>query len=270
VAAGDGERGPTPLHATGAVVFVALEEIAADEAFRLRPDGDVTQLATSLGRLGQLSPIELRPWPAAGGEGPRWQVVSGFRRLAAARLLARERLLARLHRQLSDEDAWGLALGEALLHEPLTGDELEALRDQLRASGRAPWAEELVDEALVRAPVAAALRERFYDYLTGGGAPPPARAAEDGPDAEDASPGPGAAPEDPVDSAGPTAEQEPGEVEVTAEELVADLVGRLSALNQDLATAFEAWEDLPREGRRRLIEQARYVMQLFPFMEAKG
>jgi hypothetical protein len=58
-------------------------------------------------------------------------------------------------------------------------------------------------------------------------------------------------------------------VEVTPEELVDDLTARLSALNQDLATALEAWEDLPEEGRRLLVEQARYVAAVLPFMEAK-
>ena len=256
----DDHRGSTPLHATGAVEFVSLEDIAPDETFRLRPDGDVTQLATSLGRLGQLSPIELRPWPDTKEVGPRWQVVSGFRRLAAVRLLARERLLARLHRTLSDEDAWGLALGEALLHEPLTGDELEALREALRKTTSAPWAEELVDEALVRAPVAAALRERFYDYLTGLDVPRPAQPRD--PLATEA------AAEEVAESTAPS--DAPTEVEMSPEELAADLVFRFSALTQDLATAFEAWEDLPAEGRKRLLEQARYVMELFPFMEAKG
>ncbi len=58
-------------------------------------------------------------------------------------------------------------------------------------------------------------------------------------------------------------------VEVTPEELVHDLTARLYALNQDLMTAFEAWEDLPVDGRRLLVEQARYVTALLPFMEAK-
>ena len=62
---------------------------------------------------------------------------------------------------------------------------------------------------------------------------------------------------------------EPETVEVTPEELVADLAARLSALNQDLATALEAWEDLPAEGRRLLVDQARYVAAALPFMEAK-
>jgi len=312
------QRGPAPGHATGAVVFVPLDEIAGDESFRLRPDGDVSQLATSLGRLGQLAPVELRPWPGAATDGARWQVVAGFRRLAATRLLARERVLARLHQELTDADAWGLALGEALLHEPLTGEDLEALRGRLRATGLAPWAEELLDDALVRAPVAAALRERFFEFLTGvplpAGEPEPQ--AEEGaqeqqvqdrqveqppaspiplpppPQAEPAAPqatAPVALPEPvrPVQALAtgePAGEPQPEravaegdgrpegevvEVHLTPEELAQDLAERLSALNQDLATAVEIWQDLPSEGRRLLVEQARYVAALLPYMEAE-
>jgi hypothetical protein len=278
-------RASPPAHATGAVEFVALADIAGDETFRLRPDGDVSALATSLGRLGQLAPVELRPWPGASSDGPRWQVVSGFRRLAAVRLLARERVLARLHGALGDEDAWGVALGEALLREPLGAAELEALRERLRALGAAPWADELIDEALVRAPVAPEQREAFFEWLRG--APPPAQAPEPAvPAAEPGVPAaepavtagepavPAAAPAEaaapvPAPEAAADALEGVEVVEVTPEELVVDLTARLSALNQDLATAFEAWEELPVDGRRALVEQARYVVALLPFMEGK-
>jgi hypothetical protein len=56
-------------------------------------------------------------------------------------------------------------------------------------------------------------------------------------------------------------------IEVTPEELVQDLAARLSALNQDLAVACEAWKDLPPEGRRLVREQARYVAEILPFLE---
>lgn len=302
------QHGPPPAHATGAVQFVAVEDIAPDETFRLRQDGDVSQLATALGRLGQLSPVELRRWPGAGSDGPQWQVVSGFRRLAAVRMLARERVLARLHEELGEEDAWGLALSEALLHQPLTGDELVALRERLRTSGVAPWAEDLVDEARVRAPVAAELRELFYDYLTATGDVPrpsrPAGAVEGAAEASGSPPSPSTeapisiststsiepsssseiptAPSSTAEppqsrderdqGATPTVEQPVGAqeveyVEVTPDELVQDLIGRLSTLNQDLATAVEAWADLPVEGRKSIVDQARYVVSLLPFME---
>jgi ParB-like nuclease family protein len=279
-----------PAHATGAVEFVDLGDIAADDAFRLRGDGDVSLLATSLGRLGQLSPVELRPWPGAASDGPRWQVVAGFRRLAAVRLLARERVLARVHGELSDEDAWGLALGDALLREPLSGPELEALRERLRATGAAPWADELVDEALVRAPIAAEERERFFAFLTGAAVPPPeptatATATSDPtptPTAEPtatatptADPTPTATPTPtPTSTADPTADptatptlDDPAPLEVTPEELAQDLAARLSAITQDLAVAFEAWSELPRDGRRAIVEQARYIAELMPFLE---
>ncbi|MFL5301622.1 MAG: chromosome partitioning protein ParB, partial [Anaeromyxobacteraceae bacterium] len=267
-----------------------------DDAFRLRGDGDVALLATSLGRLGQLSPVELRPWPGAASDGPRWQVVAGFRRLAAVRLLARERVLARLHGELSDQDAWGLALGDALLREPLSGPELEALRERLRASGAAPWADELVDEALVRAPVAAEERERFFAFLTGAPSVRPepfdsgrgdaAACAQDRlreAESKDETPPSTSTPtadeipsvpperseaESKDEAALPTAPaEEEALLEVTPEELAEDLAARLSAITQDLAVAFEAWSELPREGRRAIVEQARYIAELMPFLE---
>jgi ParB-like chromosome segregation protein Spo0J len=225
-------RTTAPAHATGAVEFVLLAQISDDATFRLRDEGDVSALAASLGRLGQLVPIELRALPWA-GEGPRWQVVAGFRRLAAARLLARERVLARVHAALGDEDAWALALGEALLGEPLLGSELEALRGRLAAAGAAPWVEEILPDALARAPLDPRLRERFLEFL----------------ERADAEAG--------------------GTVEVTPEELADDLARRMFAVNEDLTLAFEAWAELPPEGRRMIIEQARYVAALLPLLEER-
>ena len=57
-------RTTAPAHATGAVEFVALEDVSGDATFRLRDEGDVGPLAASMGRLGQLVPIELRPLAA--------------------------------------------------------------------------------------------------------------------------------------------------------------------------------------------------------------
>ncbi|HEX9241359.1 MAG TPA: ParB N-terminal domain-containing protein [Anaeromyxobacter sp.] len=236
-------RTTAPAHATGAVDFVPLADVDADATFRLREEGDVADLASSIGRLGQLVPIELRPLPGLGPEDPpRWQVVAGFRRLAALKLLARERVLARVHGTLDDDDAWGIALAHALLATPLGVAELEALRARLAGLRTAAWAEEHVEDAIERATVAAAVSE-----------------AEPAPDAEpEPEPEPQVEPED----AGP--------VEVTADELAEDLAARLNEVNQDLALAFESWGDLPAEGRRAILEQAEYVAALLPHLRREG
>jgi ParB family transcriptional regulator, chromosome partitioning protein len=238
-------RTSAPAHATGAVEFVRLDEIAEDSRFQLREPGEVSDLATSLGRLGQLDPVELRLRPEAAEGEPRWQVVAGFRRIAALRLLQRDRVLARLHDHLADEDAWALALSQALLTEPLGAMELEALREKLRPAGAA-WADELIDEAQVRAPVAPELRERFHAFLR-----------QPRPVEEDA-------------GAEPVPGEDGGTIEMTPEELAEDLSVRLYEVNQDLAAAYEAWPDLPAEGRRQILEQARYVAEILQHLESEA
>ncbi|WP_242344675.1 ParB N-terminal domain-containing protein [Anaeromyxobacter terrae] len=258
-------RPTAPAHATGAVAFVTLAAVADDATFRVRPEGDVSHLAASIGRLGQLSPIELRPDPATPG---RYQVVAGFRRLAALRMLMRERVLARVHERLSDEDAWGIALGQALLTEPLDGEALRALRERLAETGAAPWADELVDEARVRAPLEPELRERFFAFLEAG-APAPAAtteaaAAAAAPADEDA------ALERELEADDAEREVAPeGPVEVTPDELAQDVARRFWELNQDLALAAGAWADLPPEGRRQILAQARWVAALLPHLEGE-
>lgn len=261
-------RTTAPLHATGAVEFVPLAAIAADAAFRLRDPGEVGALAASIARLGQLVPVELRPLPGAPDGPVRYQVVAGFRRLAAVRLLARERVLARVHQRLDDEDAWSLALAQALLGEPLTGGELEALRARLDETRLAPWAEDLVDEALVRLPVAAELRERFLEFLRGVETPAAGPAIDEdeavaAAEVEDSTPAP-----PPTASETPTATpaEAEGPEEVTPEELAADLATRFWEVSQDLDLAVDAWDELPEEGRRMILTQARYVAELYQFL----
>src|SRR5437867_3533902 len=151
-----------PSTATGAVELVALEAISGDETFKLREEGDVSALATSIGRVGQLAPVEVRMAAGpASGETAQWQVLAGFRRLAALKLLQRDRVLVRLHDFLPDEDAWALALCHALLTEPLDGATLELLQSRIEEQRLAPWALELLDDAIARAPVPTAMREKF-------------------------------------------------------------------------------------------------------------
>jgi ParB-like chromosome segregation protein Spo0J len=273
-------RTTAPAHATGAVAFVSLSDVAEDATFRLRDEGDVAALAGSIGRLGQLVPVELRQVPGAADGTPRYQVVAGFRRIAALRMLFRERVLARVHLRLGDEDAWGLALGQALLTEPLDRGALAVLRERLQASGVAPWADDLVDEALVRAPVEPELRERFFEFLSGAALPEAAPAGEEDvavaraaaaeDEAEPAEPADGADDGEASDDgeAGDDGDDgDDGEVQVTPEELVADLGLRLYEVNADLAVAIEAWSELPPEGRRTIVEQARWIAEVLPLLE---
>lgn len=292
-------RTAAPAHATGAVEFVDLSAVEDDATFRLREEGDVSSLASSMGRLGQLVPLELRLLPAAPEASPRYQLVAGFRRVAALKLLRRERALARVHPGFSDEDAWALALAQGLLTEPLDRAAVAALGQRLAQSGTAPWAAELLDEALVRAPVEPELRERFFDFLgtpeaAGGPAGPSDDAGLDGEpmtgdegylaalDGAQAGEEPVAASEADAETeteteteavAGTEAEAEVGAgegdeaVEVTPEELASDLAIRLYELNADLAVAWESWADLPPEGRQAIVEQARWIADLLPRLE---
>ena len=288
-------RTTAPLHATGAVEFIPLEAIAADPTFQLREVGDVALLAGSVARLGQLCPVELRPMPGALEDDPvQFQVVAGFRRLAAVRLLSRSRVLARVHERLDDEDAWALALVQALLGEPLGEPELAALGRRLEDLRVASWAEGLFEEALVRAPVAPDRREAFLAFLSGAPPAPPPSRPDDGGAQEDAAadqaadpveapaqadPAGAAAPLAPLDAspeppaaapdeppAAPPAQDAAPEQEVTPEELAADLAGRLWQLNQDLSLAVDAWDELPGEARRMIVEQARYMAELYPYL----
>lgn len=112
-------------------VLMPLERLEDESAYRLRPEGDVSGLATDIARLGQLFPVDVRP---RGGE--RYQLVCGFRRVAALRFLKRDAVQARVHTDLSDEDALLMSLAEAIHATPVEPEVLEAKRDQLEAQGR--------------------------------------------------------------------------------------------------------------------------------------
>ncbi len=115
----------------GALALLKLDKVDDDDTFRLRPEGEIDSLATSLAKLGQLFPVDLRLRPP-----DRFQIVTGFRRVAALRLLKRERVLARVHTDLSEEDGLGLALADLLEHKGADHDELVAVRGRLEEQGR--------------------------------------------------------------------------------------------------------------------------------------
>lgn len=124
-------------------VYLPLERLTDDTTWRLRPEGEVSQLATDVARLGQLFPVDVRP------VADRFELVCGFRRVAALRFLQREQVLARVHPHLSDEDALLLSLAAAIHGAPVGREALGALRERLEAEGRlTPAARDMFDKAL--------------------------------------------------------------------------------------------------------------------------
>jgi ParB family transcriptional regulator, chromosome partitioning protein len=123
--------------------LLSLEQLDTDESFRLRPEGDVSRLAQDVARLGQLFPVEVRV------RGDRFQLICGFRRVAALRFLQRDKVQARIHTELSDDDALLVALAGALHGEPLSAEDVAALRARLDEEGRlGPAARDMLEQAL--------------------------------------------------------------------------------------------------------------------------
>lgn len=131
-----------------APAMIPLDRVDADDAFRLRADApdedDVSALATDIARLGQLFPIDVRL------KAPdRFQVITGFRRVAALTMLQREKVLARLHTDLTDADALLMALASAIHGEEVSREELAAAQERLSSEGRlAPAARDMLTRAL--------------------------------------------------------------------------------------------------------------------------
>ncbi|MBL8957909.1 MAG: ParB-like nuclease domain-containing protein, partial [Myxococcaceae bacterium] len=160
---------------------ISLDGVDDDVTFKIRDEGDISALAMDIARVGQVFPIDLR------AKGDRFQIITGFRRVAALKFLHRDRVLARLHHELSDEDAALIALAEAIHSEPVSREELGGMRERLESRG---W-------------LSAAARDMFEKALAEGEALAP--------------------------------EEAPGEEEVDADELAADVATRLGQINQDLS-----------------------------------
>jgi ParB-like chromosome segregation protein Spo0J len=127
-----------------APAHIPLERIDEDTTFQIRPVGELSALATDLARLGQLFPVDVRFKPP-----DRFQIISGFRRVAALRFLKRDRVLARLHTDVSDEDALLMALASAIHDSPVSREDLEARREQFESEGRlTPIARDMLEKAL--------------------------------------------------------------------------------------------------------------------------
>lgn len=127
-----------------APAMIAIDRIDEDGTFRVRPEGDISLLATDIARLGQLFPVDIRLKPP-----DRFQIITGFRRVAALRFLQRDRVLARLHTDLADEDALLMALVSAIHARPVAREELEQVKARLEGEGRlSPAIRSMLDKAL--------------------------------------------------------------------------------------------------------------------------
>ncbi len=232
-----------------------LESLDEDTTFRLREEGELSGLATDLARLGQLFPIDVRP--AADG---RYQVICGFRRVAALKFLQRERVQARVHEQLSDEDALLMSLAATLHTLPLEREALEGLKDGLEQAGRLfPAAQDMLDRALLTEDP---LAPEMVNEDGTPAAPEEAQAEEAPPASDDAAAAEEAEDED-------TQSGDEDEEEVDADELADDVTLRLGEINQDLALLADVFASLEESKRQELLTQLKYSSELVAFLEEK-
>jgi ParB-like chromosome segregation protein Spo0J len=127
--------------------MLLIDRLDDDDTYCMRTAEDlaeVSALATDIARLGQLFPIDVRLVPP-----DRIQVITGFRRVAALKFLQREKVVARLHTELSDSDAMLMALASAIHSRAIDGDALRAVKEKLESERRlTPAARDMIAKAL--------------------------------------------------------------------------------------------------------------------------
>lgn len=208
---------------------IALDRVDTDGRFRIRPAGEIDRLAQNIARLGQLFPVDLRLEPP-----DRFQVICGFRRVEALRFLQRDRVLARLHTDLSEEDALLMAIAAAADQRPVSAGELAELRERLEGEGRlTPAARDMLEKAVGEGELAPESVEPVEE------------------------------------SASASAEEEEEEEEVDADELAQDVTLRMAELNQHLALLADVFTSLEPERKRELLQQLSYSADLVAYLESK-
>jgi hypothetical protein len=235
---GGGEEGaggdvPPAVHRHfTAPALIPLDRVEDDRTFLVRSPAeleDVSSLATDLARLGQLFPIDVRV------QAPdRFQLISGFRRVAALRFLQRDTVLARLHIDLSDADAQLMALASAIHGRAVEPGALVAVKERLEAAGRlSDNARTMLDKALETE-------------------------SQLGPEEVDG-------PEQPVAPA--TTPEDDGGVDPT--ELAWDITKRLGVVSEELGELSkpEFWSDVEPEARAALLQQLSYFADLGRWLE---
>jgi ParB-like chromosome segregation protein Spo0J len=111
---------------------VALDLIDESDLFRLRcpPYPGIEALADSILRSGQSTPLFLRPRES------RFELISGYRRLSALKLIRARAAYCRIYRDISDEAAYDLAIGENQDRDNLTDIERADICLRLKLEGK--------------------------------------------------------------------------------------------------------------------------------------
>ncbi len=106
-----------------------IKDITGDTTYRYRANLDIDKLAGSIKRDGQLIPIVVRP------QGDSYQLISGFRRIAALTKLGRKKVQAKVIDGLSDAQARRISLLENLERNSLSAWDMAATAAQFRKQG---------------------------------------------------------------------------------------------------------------------------------------
>ena len=111
------------------IMMLPLSAILDDNTFQYRITTAVAALATDIKARGQTTPIFARLLDT------RYQLISGFRRVAALRELGQEKVLARVFQELNDTQAVGLAISENLQREDFSDLEKAMVSQRLKDLG---------------------------------------------------------------------------------------------------------------------------------------
>ena len=108
-------------------VFSERSEIYADDIdwddtqFRFRMDFDnneIQRLAKNISEVGQLNPIKVRL------KGHSYQILAGWKRAMAIKLLGNRRIIADVYEDISDREAYRINVADNVMREDLTDLEL--------------------------------------------------------------------------------------------------------------------------------------------------
>lgn len=111
---------------------LALELIDESDLLRLRlpPYPSIEELADKIRRFGQTTPLFVRP------KGDGYELISGYRRRAALELIGATTAYCRVYRELSDSDAYDLAISENQDRGSLTDLERAEICVRLQREGK--------------------------------------------------------------------------------------------------------------------------------------